>query len=172
MVVTDVNGSLSIAIARNASTNLRLVTKTATPASVTAMLMQQMELTSTIGFGLYFYDGTKLMGIECVGTTAPISAVALKVVKYTNVTTVSTTPFNLPLFGVPGVWPGPIYLQITNGGGTLAFLWSIDGITFHSVFSEAAGTFLTPTAYGVGGGNASSTTSDTLEIALQSVVTT
>ncbi len=168
---TDASGTIDIAIARNASANLRLLTKTATPTSITAVFRTQMDGTTVngMGGGVFFYDGTQAMGIQ---VTAQASlACSLNVAKYTTTTATASFAFTLNLFGNPSTWTGLIYLQITNTGGTLAFLWSIDGITFHQVFSEAAGTFITPTAYGFGGGNASSTTTDTLTLSLQSVVT-
>jgi hypothetical protein len=53
----------------------------------------------------------------------------------------------MPSFG------GIIYFQLLNAAGTMTFNWSLDGVTWHTAFTESTATFINPTAYGVGGNN-------------------
>jgi hypothetical protein len=48
--------------------------------------------------------------------------------------------------------------RLADDGATLTFAYALDCRTFTTIFSEAVGTFITPTKYGFGGLNADSTT--------------
>jgi len=167
LTVTDGAGTIDLSIAQNGSLNLRGIVKIATPATITYVFRSQMVYNPTQTFGVEFYDGTKLIGLELLTTTGTQT---LRVQRWTNTTSASTTVFTQALLGFPATWGGLIYMKLTNGGGNLAFLWSLDGITFHQAYTEAVGTWLTPTGYGVAGVNLSA--GDPLTVSLQSVVTT
>ena len=158
---TDAGGSVHV-VMTNGGANWRFLRRSvpgSTPYTVTTYLTVFAGVSNTALNGIYFYDGTKLMGIEFM-TQASVNT--LRVQKMNNVTTDNSTPasmasnaFILPSF-VSGTW-----LRLANNGTNLIFSYSLDGVTFTSMFSEAVGTFITPTSYGVGGLNASSVDSRT-----------
>jgi hypothetical protein len=153
LTVTDGAGTLDLTIARNASLNLRMVTKTATPASIVAAFKtQQVETGTNQSSGVYFYDGTKAMGWEVLNS-GTFGNAGFRVQKYTNVTTASTTPYSQVNLGIMPSFGGIIYFQLLNAAGTMTFNWSLDGVTWHTAFTESTATFINPTAYGVGGNN-------------------
>jgi hypothetical protein len=129
-----------------------------TPYKVTANIRgYQASAASTGLFGLYFYDGTKLEGFEILLQTG--GTVGSRVEKIANVTTDSGTAHSgaansgavltngiAMLLGISSYW-----LQLRNDGTTIYFDYSIDGANFINFFSEAVGTFITPTKIGVGG---------------------
>lgn len=122
-----------------------------TPYSVTAFWTGFQSTGNTSGTGLYFYDGTKLMGIEL------LQGNLFRVEKITNVTTDSGTAASFTGFkGAPDLGAG-IWARITNSGANLTFSWSADGVSFTTLFTEAIGTFITPTHYMIGGVQAGST---------------
>ena len=45
----------------------------------------------------------------------------------------------------------PIWIQLRNDGTDLYFDYSLDGANFTNLWSEAVGSFITPTQYGFGG---------------------
>lgn len=127
-------------------------TPPATPYKVKTQFASLAGTTIT-DTGLYFYDGTKLMGIEFLGLTTPVQT-AVRVEKIANVTTDSSNPFISENYGsssLSGMW-----FQLRNNGTTLFFDVSRDGINFLNLYSEAVGTFITPTKIGYGGGTQAS----------------
>lgn len=167
---TDVNGAVQIQINNNASLNWRLLTKSqpSTPYTFTFIWALYQQISSSQTSGVYFYDGTKLMGLEILTQSAVFT---IRVEKITNVTTDSSTvaskalfnSSNIPLqmspFGTLSPLGSLMYGRITNSGTTLTFQYSFDGITWTTLFSESVGTFITPTKYGFGGVNNMSTSS-------------
>jgi hypothetical protein len=110
---------------------------------------------NSINTGIYFYDGTKLMGIEWLSQS---NNTQLRVEKITNVTTDSGTAGALQALSYVGPTIGGMCGRLADDGATLTFAYALDCRTFTTIFSEAVGTFITPTKYGFGGLNADSTT--------------
>jgi hypothetical protein len=173
MTVTDAAGSINIGIVRNASLNWRLITKTlAASYTVTAYMTAQMLRDTAQTVGVYFYDGTKLMGLEFLAPSASGSGpFTMRAQRMNSVTSASTTPYSLNNFEA-GPAQGGMYLRITNDGANLTLFWSLDGIVYTQAYTEAVGAFLTPTGYGFGGVNLTSNAGDPMTISLQSVVVT
>ena len=165
---TDASGSINLQVANNASLNWRGLFKAqpSTPYTASyAFCMQQMDANASTA-GAYFYDGTKWMGIEFIrGTTY-----RLRVEKITNSTTDSSTPAQIDSFqaGFPAMplW----YLRLGNTGANLTFSWSVDGIVWNQLFTEAVGTFLTPTHYGFGGICLAGSSNNTVTMSMRSIV--
>ena len=118
----------------------------ATPYKVRARAVAFCTESNASLYGLYFYDGTKLMGMEFLNGSVGQYP---RVEKITNVTTDSGTANSLQGTGSQ-VLQQPTF-QIRNDGSKLWFDFSLDGINFFNVFSENVGTFITPTKIGFGG---------------------
>ena len=166
---TDVGGSININIARNASLNWRAIRKTqpSTPYTVTMHARWTAPQENSSTFGLYFYDGTKLMGIEVLIQN---TVQTIRVEKITNVTTDNTTLASFAntrgQFMTGGLW-----FRIVNNS-TLSFQWSIDGQVWNVLATETRGTFITPTDYCVGGLCATGVSTDFVNASILSVVLT
>jgi len=147
----NVPGSVLAIIAPNSSLNWRGLfhTQPSTPYKVQAQIRVVDDGVNTQVSGIYFYDGTKLMGLE-VETQTGLS-IATRVEKITNVNTDNSTAKTFT-----GYASGPFsvsWFQLRNDGSTLFFDYSADGSNFFNLFSEAIGTFITPTQFGYGGAN-------------------
>ncbi len=109
--------------------------------------------------GLYFYDGTKLMGIELLSQSG---GVILRVEKINSVTSDNSSAATLGVqssavsYAIP--LQGTFWLQLRNSGSTISFDYGFDGQNFINLFSEAVGTFITPTQIGFGGVSVTSLT--------------
>lgn len=164
---TDAQGALVLEITRNASLNWRLLTKTATPTTATFFFECQYPggINASV-LGAYFYDGTKLMGLEILANGG---ANVFRVEKITNVTTDGSTAASTTNMALnsPGIW-----MRLGNTGSTLTFEWSLDGAVWNTLFSEAVGTYITPTQYGFGGAVATGTAADKITISMKSIVLT
>ncbi len=150
-VATDLpGGGISLKIPDNASANWRALSYTppGTPYSAVFYLRALQFGINSQTVGVYFYDGTKLMGTEMLSQASGVWNI--RVQKMTNVTTASTTPATLPSpasgWGLGGIW-----YKLRNDGSTLYFDYSIDGGKFYNIYSEAVGTFITPTKVCFGG---------------------
>ncbi len=165
---TDAGGSINAQIIRNGSLNLRGLVKAqpSTPYTVTCFMKAQ-AIVGSQSAGLCFYDGTKLIAIEWVFGSTPV----LRVQRWTNSTSASTTVFTLNNFaGFGNALYGGGFLRIGNTGANLTFDWSLDGIVWTNVYTEAVGAFLTPTHYGFEGVNITTTAGDPLTLSVQSVI--
>jgi hypothetical protein len=104
--------------------------------------------------GLYLFDGTKLEGIECL-STGTNGVPELRVEHITNVTTDGSTVFGgntFPSFNnTENCLAGAFYVRWRNNGTTLFADASPDGVVWNNFYSEAVGSFITPTSYGWGG---------------------
>lgn len=98
--------------------------------------------TDTIGLALTLTDGTKFWENK-----ASMSASIQKMIvhKWTNSTTSNSTPVATGTVYAPVV----VFLRITDDGTTTTAYFSNNGKDYAKMFSEATGTFLTPTQYGV-----------------------
>lgn len=156
---TASNNGNSIALTivdTGATLQWRLLKQTAptTPYSIAAFFKGIMFDTSSQTIGLYFTDGTKLLGLE---TLAQSTGLALRVERITNVTTDGSTQKSVLLTIASGglLFPnavnGGMYARLRNDGTTLFIDISADGSNWTNFYSEAVGAFLTPNAYGFGG---------------------
>jgi hypothetical protein len=125
-----------------------------TPYRVRALLrgMSTSEAPSAAwAKGLYFYDGTKLAGIEaCVGC-AGTAVGQTRVEKITNVTTDSSTVTSNNYYGSAQVRNEVFWAQIRDDGTTLYFDTSLDGDNWINLTSFSRASFITPTHIGWGG---------------------
>jgi hypothetical protein len=143
-------GSMSMTIPDVGSANWRLLYQNApaTPYSVIARIQSIQAYANSNLSGVYFYDGTKLMGVEFLTQSAGVYN--LRVEKINNVTTDGSTPFVSTIITINATI-APVFVRLRNDGSTLSFDVSPDGLVFYNLFSEAVGTFITPTACGFGG---------------------
>jgi hypothetical protein len=114
-----------------------------TPYKVKAQVAMVIGSTGASIAGIYFHDGIKFYGIEWLNAGG---AYALRVEKITNATTDGSTAFSIGGVPMDGMW-----FQLRNSGTTLYFDLSYDGVNFTNFFSEAVGTYMTPTKIGYGG---------------------
>lgn len=141
----------------------RFIAQPSTPYTLYAYLASDIPTTVSdscaMAIGVYFYDGTKLMGLEAVyGSTSSTPYGQLRVEKITNVTTASSTAAARPSTSVaalvllPQTFSGMFFRLVNGGAGQpMTFSYSFDGYNFVQLFSETVGTFITPTQIGFGG---------------------
>jgi hypothetical protein len=147
-------GPILMQINDNAALNWRglFATQPATPYKVKAQWkMYITSFTNSQTSGIYFYDGTKLMGMEFL-TQSGLGE--LRVEKINSVTSDNSTAFvtgNQYSTFMIGPLYTPFWSQLRNSGSNIYFDYSWDGTNFVNVFSEAIGTFITPTKIGFGG---------------------
>jgi hypothetical protein len=139
----------------------------ATPFHVIFHLKVYTNWTNSVAFGMYFYDGTKLYGIEYLTQTSQV--MALRVQKITNVSTDGSSAMTgavpnriRPFMRHPPFCYVDLYLRLGNDGANLTFDWSGNGVTWTNLFTEAVGSYMTPTHYGFGGLNIG--TGDSIQI--------
>jgi hypothetical protein len=154
---TAPGGPTVMVIAPNASLNWRglFITQPSPPYKIRVQIRALSANVNSQTTGLYFYDGTKLYGIEVLNQAGSVNT--LRVEKITNVTTDGSTAASV-ILGIIGSMP--IWLQLRNSGTTLNFDYGLDGVNFVNLFSESVGVYMTPTQVGWGGLNA--TTSNVL----------
>lgn len=161
----DASGVVAMNIPDCATLNWRLLTQTppGQPYSAIAWMKAAMFWKNSQLMGLYFYDGTKLMGIELLsqsnGATPAVPQQYIRVEKITNVGADSSTAMVLGESGGSQVTSRTIaisanagvWFKIRRDSTSLYFDWSLDGVKFYNLFSETTGTFITPTKVGFGG---------------------
>ncbi len=141
--------SLGMNVLDNASLNLRLLTTPLGGATYTciATISGGVSATNSTNWGLYIYDGTKAIGLEILNQSTGSGGVnRLRVQRFTNVTTASTTSAG-PTIGIVGF---PITLKIVQDVTNRTYYY-YENNAFTQFFQEAAGTFLTETSIGPGG---------------------
>jgi hypothetical protein len=174
LTIADLVGMVQFSITNVSGLNWRFGDKSvpgSTPYTCTFAVRPEEQYTNSNAVGVYFYDGTKLYGIELLAQGNPLgvgSILILRVEKITNVTTDGSTVASIILqtpsgsdYNYPGAFNYsqlPIYLQLKNDGTNLTFLFSINNVNYTQLFQEAVGTYMTPTKFGVGGLSGSSTT--------------
>lgn len=134
-------------ITNNASVNWRAL-KTAipsTPYTIRVRLNGARAFANSSDLGLYWFDATnKMAGIEVLYQSSGTPTV--RVHKGTSPTVdTSDTPT------ASGFADGCGYLAITQTATNQIYWYSPDGVNWIQLLSEATGTFMTPTGYGVGG---------------------
>jgi hypothetical protein len=144
----------------NGSLNWQILKQTnafSAPYSIAAEFSQAVDGNAGGGAlvsGLYLFDGTKLEGIECL-TSLSAAAPSLRVEHITNVTTDGSTVFGATVFptfnNTQSCLAGAFYARWRNNGTTLFADVSPDGAIWSNIYSEAVGSFITPTSYGWGG---------------------
>jgi hypothetical protein len=151
-------------------------TAPAAPYKVSAQIRAARPFSyNTQAAGVYFYDGTKLMGFECLSEgNSSGSETAGAVVRRSSTVqgsgAATSTPsgyiqegnFSLNCFGAP------IWVQLRNDGTTLYLDWSVDGSNFVNFYSETVTTFITPTAIGFGGLSITNQSGEFLAVSLLS----
>lgn len=151
-----------------ASVNVRALAKAqpSTPYTVIAKLAYWQSAVNTNTIGIYFYDGTKIMGIEQLASTAATAGGSqARVQKYTNATSASTTlATENMVFPQSATFGAPIYLKFQNTGSVLNFFYSLDGFDYTQLGAEAIGTFITPTQIGFGGATAAATSAAVVQV--------
>lgn len=153
-VIQTISGqAIQLTIQNAATLNWRLL-QSAQPTTPYKVIVQLRTAISTYyssaTSGIYFYDGTKLLGLEFL---SQVGGDDIRVQHITNVTTDGSTQKSNPQFiGNPlSPIPSPQWVQMRNDGSTLSFDYSWDGQNFIGYYSEAVGSFITPTAVGFGG---------------------
>lgn len=94
-------------------------------------------------FGIFITDGTKAETFRLREDGA-----TQDVVTWTNASTVSATPFSSSVVGRSPNIPRIMFMKVKEGTQR-TWQWSGDGVNWSSAFSEANGTFLTPTGCGI-----------------------
>jgi hypothetical protein len=129
-----------------------------TPYSIAAFFKSIQYSRSAQATGLYFYDGTKLLGLECLTENSGAPSVSMRAERIPNVTTDGTTQKTISLFPdntgalqFSNPLTGGMYARLRNDGTTLFIDISLDGSNWINFYSEAVGAFITPNAYGFGG---------------------
>jgi hypothetical protein len=156
--VADKGGRL-LTIPSAASENWRYERRTLSPTSnytITGHIASTPVALATDNFwaALILGDGTKFysFGPISLGSTVSVFATGwnLCVRKWTNATTFSAECANL----TPAkLGCRPNWLRIVDNATNLTSQYSINGIDWTTVFSEARTTFLTTSVYGWGGNN-------------------
>jgi hypothetical protein len=149
--------SILMTIPYATSLTWRLLEETApaTPYSVAFYINTAQEYASSSTMGVYFYDGTKLEGLEFLAQGGP--SYGPRVERITNVNADGITVYGVNnVFAATGMeWPMPnrggTYVRLRNSGTNIYFDYSLDGSNWINVYSEAVGAFITPTAIGFGG---------------------
>jgi hypothetical protein len=149
------SGPILMHIVDSSSLNWRglFVAQPSTPYKVQAQFRMAIGkgFVSSQDAGIYFYDGTKLMGFEFLTQTTGILP---RVERINNVNSDNSTVASGPTqFTGNPISPffSPLWVQLRNSGTTLFFDYSFDGVNFINFYSEAVGTFITPTKIGFGG---------------------
>jgi hypothetical protein len=148
---TTTGGAILLNVANNAALNWRIiqVAQPSTPYKVVVQIRCGSAYVNSQTCGIYFYDGTKLEGIEDL-TQSGFSNTG-RVEKITNVNTDDSTAASSTNSAVSVAGVSPEWLQLRNDGATMSFDYSMDGENFVNLFSEAVGTFMTPVDVGAGG---------------------
>ena len=137
---TESGGVISIAPTPNATLTVDgiSINQPSTPYSASACWFQPDPILNSMTSGFGFYDGTKIVDIEFLTQGATNGTYRSQ--KWTNSTTISTT-------GTQN-YVGPrttTCVLATNNGTTLTLSYSIDKQNWFQIYSEAVGTFITPT---------------------------
>jgi hypothetical protein len=159
-VADGLNGTMQLSPADNASLNYRFFTKGTLPSApyqVHAKVRTYQPYVNSVALGVGFYDGTKLMTTEFVTQTG--SQYTLRVEKYNDVNTASGSAYTTSAI-TANPFSGPLWLRFKNDTTNLYFDISVDGYFWINLFSEAVGTFITPTKAGFGGFSATAATSN------------
>ncbi len=101
--------------------------------------------------GLYFYDGTQLMGFECLIQSGGVLPRVERINSVTSDNGTAATYGSQSQAQMFNPYLSPMWLQLRNDGTDLYFDYSLDGANFINLWSEAVGSFITPTQYGFGG---------------------
>ncbi len=129
-------------------------TQPSTPYKVSMFFNHAALLDNSSLVALGFYDGTKLMQAEMLFNLT--NGIQLRVEKWNSVSSDNGTLGSSTLTGFVSGAPAGLYFRVGNTGSTLSFDWSMDGINWWSLGTEAVGTFITPTKVGFSGYSSSS----------------
>jgi hypothetical protein len=149
VTLSDVGGVIGMKIIDN-GLNLRTLVKAqpSTPYHIEFFLKGlNFNLNSTAA-GVYFYDGTKFIGIECLGQNA---GTILRVQRWNSITSVGTSVYAPSGGMLVGLEFGGVWLRLGNNGTNLTFDYSFNRGDWWQMYTETLATFITPTHYGFGG---------------------
>lgn len=123
----------------NAASNVRMIVKAsgATPWTLTAKVEFAGRWRATADFGLVLRDSTTGKLITCTFRPNASGNLALLVRHWTDEHNVSVDPYQDAVTQC-----GP-YIQISDDGTNLHFLWSPNGYYYGEVFTEADNAFMT-----------------------------
>jgi len=141
--------SLGIYIVDNVSLNLRTVTRTlpANTYTLIATFRHGPGGANSTACGIYLFDGTKYIGFELLNQSSGSGGIyRLRVQRYTNATTASTTDAG-PTANITAY---PATLKIVQDVTNRTYYYYSNG-AFTQFFQHAANTFLTETDAGFGG---------------------
>jgi hypothetical protein len=154
LIVDGNDGSMTMTIPDTGTVNWRLLYQSvpAAPYSVIARLHSIQEFTNSNITGIYFHDGTKLMGLEFVTQTRAGLGLGniLRVERITNVNTDGSTAYQNTVFTINPT-TSCIFVRLRNNGTTLYFDIALDGVSYYPLYNETVGSFITPTHVGFGG---------------------
>lgn len=182
---TNVGGILNLIITDTSALNFRLLTTAApsTPYSFIVRYQSRQAFINSQVTGVYFYDGTKISGIESLtaGTVAGVvfdsPQAFIRVSNITNTIGSTYTPIaNLNGtaggFAAPSPAFGPIWMRLRNNGTILSYDYSIDGAFWINLATQTTSVFITPTQIGIGGVSVVGTAGFALGMSISSWYTT
>lgn len=149
-VTTDEGGMIGLQLEDTSGLNWRMWSKS-TPSTPYHVVFFQKPMQFDVNVqtsGVYFYDGTKLMGIEFLSSSS--IGDFIRVEKINSVTSDNSTAAQTQA----NLWSAPhggIWYRIGNNGTNLTFDFALEPGLWINLFTEAVGTFITPTGYGFGG---------------------
>lgn len=127
--------------------NLRLLKKAApaTPWVITSLVQIDARLASYSRMGIAMRES----GTGQIMTVALVHAggLSVDVAKHNSASSFNATAASLGF----GSWPSPAWLRIADDGTNVVFSYSLDGVNFVQLFSEARTTFLPPDEVGIVG---------------------
>ncbi len=141
---TNANGGTYLSAPVSATDNLRYydMNVPSTPYTITAFILPNLPAVQYLFTGLCWNDGTKLLTFG-IDSGSAINENAITCRDWTNATTHSADNRLLTHYWASGVW-----LKIADTGANRTTSYSMDGYNFRTHFTEASGTFLTPTKVG------------------------
>lgn len=153
-IIDGFNGRVILQLQDASSLQWRILEKStpSTPYHVVMKIRSVQFAVNVQDAGLYFYDGTKLMGIEYLSSSS--IGLVLRVQKMNSVTSDNSTAASSST--ILSTVPYGLWLRIGNDGTNVTFDYSIENGSWINMFSEAVGTFITPTKFGFGGMSATS----------------
>lgn len=182
MTSTNVGGILYTHIADSSTLNWRILSTTApaTPYSFVVRYQAIQAFKNTQVSGIYFYDGTKLSGLEYLtqgGLTGVVDTSLAGFWRVENITNTLTDGSTVATVIGSGVVPpspqfGPVWCRLRNDGTTLSYDYSMDGAKWNNAGTQAVGAFITPTKIGIGGVSVTSTASYFTDLSVSSWYTT
>lgn len=157
--VSNNGNALAMTVPDNSTANWRLLTisTAATPYSYAAYWSSVQFQSSSQATGTYLYDGTKILGLEILTTGSTTKT--LRVLHCSDIHgTTCSVPYSISLLpsaagamNMPDALTGGMCSRWRNNGTTIYADISPDCANWTNIYSEAVGSFITPTRVGFGG---------------------